>query len=977
MDNAHLIPGLKQLSSLMCLRAFQPDRSPIHGAVHLPLWPKTGCTIQEVNHGKKEGNDMSRQSQAFPSNDESQSDDGALVVPLETLDRTALPLAGGKAANLGELIHAGFIVPAGFCIITAAYERVAAQAHLDTALSALAAMSHEDSARQIELATAIRTALCQTPLPGEVIEAVTRAYQTLSAGEPIAVSVRSSATMEDLPEASFAGQQESFLNVIGIEAVLVAVQQCFASLWTDRSIQYRSNLGIDPRSVRLAVVVQRMVEAEVAGVLFTANPLTGRRREVVIDANPGLGEAVVSGATNPDHFVVQTMTGEIIERRLGDKQVQIQAVAEGGTQKIEAGTSPAHACLSDEQIHALAALGARVEALYETPQDIEWTCDPSGQIFLLQARPITTLFPLPADAPSSDETLSVYLAFGVQQGTYRPFTPLGLSALRLLASGFLLLIGHAPPDPLTGPSFIQEAASRPFFEVTEALRSTFGRRFLLSAMREAEVHAATSFEHLVTDPRLLLRPTPRYSFGRALVLLLVHTRLPWYLLQALIAPNAATRRVQRFVEQLRNGLQIEEDASTVTHLAQAERLLLSCLPLAFRVSPVMLAGMQSFALARRLLGELASEDECQTVLGGSPTNPTTQMNLALWRLSQKIRANATSLHLLTNTPARQLAQAYQQGQLSAPLQQDVAHFLQEYGHQGVGELDLGTPRWSEDPTYVFDVLTGYLEVEDQVLTPDRQLQRAGDAARMMITQLAQRARHQHWCRGWLVRLCLQRAHVLAGFREMTRFVVGLRLAQVRTLLWPVGEALVRASMLKESEDIFFLSFPEAHAALAGADQHARVSERRATFDRELGRRHVPLVLLSDGTEATTQSQRTQDLAQTEGTLQGTPASAGRVRASARVILDPHDAHLSPGEILVAPSTDPGWTPLFLKAAGLVMEVGGAMAHGAIVAREYGIPAVVGVAGATERIATGSRLTLDGTAGTVVIEPSEEVGGSGT
>ncbi len=360
---------------------------------------------------------MSRQSQAFPSNDESPSDDGALVVPLETLDRTWLLVAGGKAANLGELIHAGFTVPAGFCITTTAYERVAAQAHLDTALSALVAMSHEDSARQIEVATAIRTALCQTPLPGEVIEAVTRAYQTLSAGEPIAVSVRSSATTEDLPEASFAGQQESFLNVIDIEAVLVAVQWCFASLWTDRAIQYRSSLGIDPRSVRLAVVVQRMVEAEVAGVLFTANPLTGKRREVVINANPGLGEAVVSGATNPDHFVVQTMTGEIIERRLGDKQVVIQAVSEGGTQKIEAGTSPAYACLSDSQVHALAALGARVEALYETPQDIEWACDPSGQIELLQARPITTLFPLPAGAPSSDETLSVYLAFGVQQGT--------------------------------------------------------------------------------------------------------------------------------------------------------------------------------------------------------------------------------------------------------------------------------------------------------------------------------------------------------------------------------------------------------------------------------------------------------------------------------------------------------------------------------------------------------------------------------
>jgi pyruvate,water dikinase len=901
---------------------------------------------------------------------ESTPGDTALVVPLDTLDRTSLPAVGGKAANLGELIQAGFAVPTGFCITTVAYARMSARAGLATYLSGLEVVSRQESTRQIELATAIRTALCQTPLPPEVVEAITSAYQTLSPGKPIPVSVRSSSTAEDLPEASFAGQQETFLNVIGSEAVLTAVQRCFASLWTDRATQYRASLGIAPRNVRLAVVVQRMVEAEVAGVLFTANPLTGKRRQAVIDANPGLGEAVVSGATNPDHFVVQTTTGEIVERRLGDKQVLIQAAAGGGIQKIEAGASPTSACLSDDQIRALAALGARVEALYGTPQDIEWAIDPSGQVFLLQARPITTLFPLPAEAPSTDESLSVYLAFGVQQGTYRPFTPMGLSTLRLLASGFLTLIGSPLRDSLAGPRFVTEAASRPFFEVTAALRSPFGRRFLLEAMREAEVHAASSFERLVTDPRLSLHTTPRRTFGRALVLLLARTRLPWYLLQAFLVPTAANRRVQRFVEQLRNDHRVNASADGATHLAAAEHLLLHCLRLAFHVSPVMLAGMQSFALARRMLGELASESECQIVLGGSPTNPTTQMNLALWRLSQEMLADATSRQLLQSMPAAGLAQDYQQGRLPAPLQQGLASFLQEYGHQGVCELDLGVPRWSEDPTYVLDLLTGYLEMEESAHAPDLQLQRAGREAHAMIATLAQRARQKHRLRWRLVRLCLQHAHALAGFREMTRFVAGLFLAQARELLWPVGEELARAGRLTQAADTFFLTFPEAHAALAGADLRERVSARRASFARELGRRHVPLVLLSDGTEPTAPLQNTQSAVQAEGTLQGTPASPGTVTAPARVILDPHDAHLSPGEILVAPSTDPGWTPLFLKASGLVMEVGGAMAHGAIVAREYGIPAVVGVAGATGRIATSSRVTVDGTAGTVVIESNE-------
>ncbi|GHO94893.1 phosphoenolpyruvate synthase [Reticulibacter mediterranei] len=896
--------------------------------------------------------------------DENHPDEGVLIVPLETLDRRALPLVGGKAANLGELIHAGFAVPAGFCITTVAYDKIATQALLDTSLLRLEAVSREDSTRQTELATAIRTALCQTPLPLEVIQATTNAYQILSAGSPMPVSVRSSATAEDLSGASFAGQQETFLNVIGIEALLAAVQRCFASLWTERATQYRANLGIAPRNVHLAVVVQRMVEAAVAGVLFTANPLTGKRREAVIDANPGLGEAVVSGTTNPDHFVVRTTTGEIIERRLGNKQGVIQANPSGGTRAVEASTSSEQFCLSDEQIHTLATLGAHVEAWFGTPQDIEWAIDATGSIFLLQTRPITTLFPLPDGVLQTDE-LRVYLAIGVQQGTYRPFTPLGLSSVRYLSSGFLTLLGHPTPDLLSGPNFVTEVASRPFFEVTAALRSPFGRRLLTNAMREAEVHAATSFAQLATDPRLKPLSMSWLAVARPLVLLFARTRLPWYLLQALLAPIVAIRRVQRDVARLRCGFQTQPATPASASLRQAEHLLLASARVAFRVSPVMLAGMQSFALARRLLGDLASESECQSVLGGSPANPTIQMHSALWKLSMQLRGNEESLHLLTTTPAAHLARDYQQGRLPAHLQEGMAHFLEEYGHQSVCDLDLGVVRWSEDSTYVFHLLSGYVQMEESAYAPELQLQRARDVAQAMIETLSRRAKRMSRVRGWLVHWLLTRAHTLSGFREMTRFVLGLQLAQARVLLWPVGEALYQMGKLSEAADVFFLTFPEIHAALAGANLRVTVGERRATFEQKLGRRHVPLVLLSDGTEPATGRMAEQEEAMA---LRGTPASPGRVTAPARVILDPHAAQLAPGEILVAPSTDPGWTPLFLKAAGLVMEVGGAMAHGAIVAREYGIPAVVGVAGATERIATGDLLTLDGTTGTVTIAP---------
>src|ERR687894_396950 len=256
-----------------------------------------------------------------------------LTLRFGDVDRAALPIAGGKAANLGELIRAGLPVPGGFCVTTAAYEIVAGGAGLDRILDELAQTPPGDAACLAELAAAARARLLKAPVPEDFAGAITGAYRALGASVPVAV--RSSATAEDLPHASFAGQQDTYLNVVGDEAVIEAVRRCLASLWTDRAVSYRATNRIDPRSVRLAAAVQRMVEAEVAGVLFTANPLTGRRRQAVIDASPGLGEAVVSGAVNPDHFVVNTVTGEIVEHRLGDKRVAFRAAAGGGTESVE------------------------------------------------------------------------------------------------------------------------------------------------------------------------------------------------------------------------------------------------------------------------------------------------------------------------------------------------------------------------------------------------------------------------------------------------------------------------------------------------------------------------------------------------------------------------------------------------------------------------------------------------------------------
>jgi pyruvate,water dikinase len=887
-----------------------------------------------------------------------------LVLPLTALDRTLVPVVGGKAAALGELLHAGFGVPAGFCITTTAYARLSASAGLDTLLAELSIVPSTDTVRQAALTAAVRAAILRAPLASDITSAIVEAYGALEQGEPVPVAVRSSATAEDLPEASFAGQQETFLNIVGADAVLDAVRRCWASLWTDRAVSYRAHQGIDPRAVRLAVVVQQMVDAQVAGVLFTANPLSGKRRQAVIDANPGLGEAVVSGATTPDHFVVNTLTGKLVECRQGDKQLVIRAAAGGGTERIEQKAQRTTTCLSDPQIRTLAALGAQVEGHFGVPQDIEWAFDAAGQLWLLQARPITTLFPLPPDAPATDDVLQVYLCFTVQQGTYQPFTPIGISATRLLASAIATFLGVPPRDALQGPDFVTEAASRVFLDVTGALRSSFGRTILSQMMAQAEVHAATVFGQLSTDPRLALVKSRRLPLILAIGRVLARTRLPYFLLQALVWPATARSRLLGLTESLRASANIAATIDPHTRVATVERLFFDSIPrLLSATAPVMLGSIGSFALASKLLGDLVSEDERQIVMRGLPSNPTTEMNLALWALAQAAQADPPAAALLENTPPAQLTDAYRSGSLPPVLQRGLGWFLASYGHRSVNELDMGVPRWSEDPTYLFGLLASYLQLRDQEQAPDRQFQRAAREAEAMLAELTRRARQASLLRGLLAGFFLRRARALGGLREMPRFALALLLAQAHALLSPVGEALVQAGRLDHGRDIFLSSFPEIHAALDGADFRSTVRERRTRYDQERVRRHVPLVLLSDGAEPAIEAAPATSA---EHVLRGTPASPGHVTAPARVIHDPHAAHLAQGEILVAPSTDPGWTPLFLTAGGLVMETGGTMSHGAIVAREYGIPAVVGVAGATERIHTGQSVAVDGTAGTVTL-----------
>ncbi|MFD7293526.1 PEP/pyruvate-binding domain-containing protein [Streptomyces sp. NPDC059897] len=857
-----------------------------------------------------------------------------LVLDLRSIDATMLDTVGGKAANLGELARAGLPVPHGFCVTTDAYRRI-------PATDGLAGL-RPDKARRL---------IVESEVPAELREAILAAYAELGAdsGGDAAVAVRSSATAEDLPFASFAGQQDTYLNVVGADAVLDAVRRCWASLWTDRAVSYRESNGIDHGRVQLAVVVQRMVDSAVSGVMFTANPVTGRRDQTVIDASPGLGEAVVSGAVNPDHFVVDGR--EIVERRLGDKRFLVCSLAGGGTEKVDIGENPAP-CLTDRQILRLAALGARVQAHYGSPQDTEWAIDAQGEVHLTQSRPITTLFPLPergvagavardAERDSTRDDLRVYFCFSLAQGLERPITPAGRAAIREIArAAGEIVIGDPRSQGCT------EAAGRVFIDVTGVLRSRTGRAVFPRVLDVMEARSARTLRGLYDDPRLALTQTSPWPAVRRVARLARRFHAPSTVLRAVVDPKAAVRRARRTETRVLEAAQ----AKTV------EQALRDCvIPVLPTVAPAALVGFAMLALTSRLVR--TEPGELQTVLRSLPNNVTTEMDLDLWGLARAIRAEPDAVVLFQDADVRKLVARYRAGELP-PVAQDGLHaFLRQWGHRAVAEIDLGLPRWSDDPAHIIGIVRNYLRLNDEQAEPDAVFARGAAEAEAMIERLARRAKG----RGPIVRFALRRTRLLAGLREYPKYLAITLFGALRERIAERGAELHAQGRLDAPQDVFFLDFDEMRSR--EGDLRTAVGERKEEYEREVRRRHIPRVLLSDGTEPEA-TQRTRAVSHASGDLVGTAASAGEITGHARVVTDPVGAHLEPGEILVAPSTDPGWTPLFLTAGGLVMEMGGANSHGAVVAREYGIPAVVGVPDAVTRIETGDVVTVDGGTGVV-------------
>jgi rifampicin phosphotransferase len=828
-------------------------------------------------------------------------DQASFVLDLRQLGRGDLERVGGKGANLGELVRAGLPVPAGFVVTTAAYDPFVAQNRL---LETIARALREESGS----GSTIRAAFEAAPIPGEVERDILLAYDRLGRGP---VAVRSSATAEDLPEAAFAGQQDTFLNVLSAEALLDSTRRCWASLWTDRAIAYRARLGLDHRNVKLAVVVQRMVGAEVAGVLFTANPITGARNEMIVDANPGLGEAVVAGLVTPDHVILRKwfLGWRIAERRAGKHDLVVQARAGGGTEHV---TCPAVAdqVLPDHALRRLARLGAAIERHFRGPQDVEWAWA-NGEFFIVQARPITAL-PAPL--------------------------PLAGRAKRLMA-GLLAELVPERPYPL---------------EFTTWMPAVYGFLARFSAvlgLRALPLHQLFVEEDGVVvrlSGRVPFRPTPRILLAliRLVWLARRHDPVRWQTDRLLGEAQARTRALE--TRDLR-ALSWNDLLATV-HEALSIPALIWELRVRYLLPPILAVGQFRLLLTLLRRGDLFGK----LLFAGIETR-TLEANRALERLAERIRSDPTLADLFARHEATEVTKVLEEQPRFRTFLAELRAFLDEYGHREAGgTMQVSRPTWKDAPEVVVGMLQGLARSK-----PREPTQRPGwEMARDELL------RHPFLrfppVRRRFLNL-LDRARRFPQLREDTRFYFMLPLPVLRRTLLEMGRRLVEVGVVDTPDDVFHFKLDELERIGTWPPSAHVVGGLRALVARRRAKRaELQITPLVDPRLFGRADARGEVL------LRGNPGSPGIAEGPACVVHDSSEfGKLRAGDVLVAPYTNPAWTPLFERAAAVVVDSGGPASHAAIVAREYGIPAVMATVDGTRRLADNQLVRVDGGAGLIL------------
>jgi len=869
------------------------------------------------------------------------------TLAFEEIDKTKHAIVGGKAANLGELARIeGIQVPDGFCVSTEPFKRIISDSSVNELLDQLSLLKVEDRNKIAGLSTEIRSVIEAIPILQDIIEDIARRLE-----ENKAYAVRSSATAEDLPTASFAGQQDTYLNVIGREEILKHVSKCWASLFTERAIIYRIQNGIDHRKVFMCVVVQKMVFPQAAGILFTADPVTSSRKLLSIDASFGLGEAMVSGLVNPDIYKVSD--GKIVDKKISTKKLAIHALKVGGTkeQEIEPEMQNRQA-LTDEQILQLAKMGRRIEEHFGNPQDIEWclvddTRLPDGQAFyIVQSRPITTLYPIPQ---ANDSENHVYISVGHQQMMTDPMKPLGLS--------FFLLITMA---------HMRTAGGRLFVDVTPQLASPAGRKVMVDVLGKSDPLIRDALMNIL-ERGDFIKSIPEDQKEQGSDKGNKAMPLPDYQALNEYDPAIVTdliNRSQTSMDSLKQNIQTKSGSGLFDFILediQQQKKSRSD----HQSFGVIMTGMNASSWINEKMNEWLGEKNVADTLSQSvPNNITSEMGLSLLDVADAIRPYPKLIEYLQHAKGDDFLIEMGKFEGGKEAQNAIYDFLSKYGMRCAGEIDITKTRWSEKPgTLVPLILSNIKNMEPGA--SQRKFEQGRLAAlkkeQELLDRLAQLPDGDQKVKETKRMISLVRN--LSGYREYPKYGIVSRYFVYKQALMKEAEQLVSANVIHEKEDIYYLSFEELREVVRTKKlDYPLISQRKDEF-KLFEKLSPPRVITSDG-EIITGKYKPENIP--PGAMIGLAVSTGVIEGRARVILNMEDANLEEGDILVTSFTDPSWTPLFVSIKGLVTEVGGLMTHGAVIAREYGLPAVVGVENATKRIKDGQRIRVHGTDGYVEV-----------
>ncbi|SFJ78552.1 phosphoenolpyruvate synthase [Thermoflavimicrobium dichotomicum] len=868
------------------------------------------------------------------------------VLGFQEIDKTRHMLVGGKGFNLGELSRIeGIRVPEGFCVTTEAYKRaITYNKEFQALLDQLSALKLEDRERIREISGKIRKVIEEVEIPPDITEEVAGYLTKL--GEKHAYAVRSSATAEDLPLTSFAGQHDTYLNIVGKEAILRHIRKCWASLFTERAVIYRMQNGFDHRKVYLSVVIQRMVFPQASGILFTADPVTSNRKVLSIDASFGLGEALVSGLVSADNYKVRE--GRIIEKTVSTKKLAVYALKEGGTEEREIEPDwQNRQTLTDEQILQLERIGRKIEAHFACPQDIEW-CLFEDAFYIVQSRPITTLYPIP---DVNDGKNRVYMSFGHQQMMTDAIKPLGISFLRFLSDNVPLVC----------------AGGRLFIDLTHDLASPIGRRIVLSMMRKHEplMHNAILslmkrkdfMKSLPCSKRVYSMRTEGLSWALLIEAIKIYRRNDVSIIQNLISESE--KSIRDFQQRIANVSGDELFAFILQDQHQLKKMLYD--PRSY--GAIMVGLYAANWLNQKMEKWLGEKNVADTLSQSVSNNVTSEMGLALLDVSDVVRQYPAVLEYFDHAKDETFFEDLAQLEGGDAVIKALRAYLKKYGMRCPGEIDITKPRWIEQPTALIPMILNNIknfEPNARNVKFEQGRLKAEQKEQELLSRLEQLPGGKRKAKKTKKMISVLRNFI--GYREYPKYAFIKRYYIYKQALLKEAERLVEKGVIREKEDIYYLSFEELREAVRTNRLDYSIITRRKEEYEVYEKLTPPRILTSEG-ECIVGEYNTDNIP--AGALAGIPVSSGIVEGRARVILKMEDANnIEDGDILVTAFTDPSWTPLFVSVKGLVTEVGGLMTHGSVIAREYGLPAVVGVDNATKLIKDGQRIRVNGTEGYV-------------